>query len=355
MRKADIWSKDIVVQDCGGLLAENSDWEGDAGLLYMVNHVFDTNKALLNRTRPELRVDDIAFLVTAGTGRRAIAYARDGARAIIVEVGLIRALWTRAASIAHLPGVLANAFPIAEDIDQSWMAESCDSVPGMSDWDCSGDRAEYCVDLFLHMLEYVVVHEIAHHVRGHLKLVNAETGLHLIDETEARTSKTPEVSAAEGFLVQDLEFDADAYGLELSLAAMDEKHPFAMQWDQASATEWQFQLIFAQLMVAQVIDDARKADGAYSADGHPAPLHRAINYGNLVSRSLQDLVGGPLQAYVDMHAVAWSEAGYVAKGLSYPKGRWHDDHGKEMATGDYQLLEERYFASSRRIDGLSRG
>ncbi|WP_185962199.1 hypothetical protein, partial [Palleronia caenipelagi] len=92
------------------------------------------------------------------TGRRAIAYARDGARAIIVEDGLIRALWTRAASIAHLPGILANPFPIAKDIDQSWMAESCDSVPGMSDWDCSGDRVEYCVDLFLDMLEYVVVH-----------------------------------------------------------------------------------------------------------------------------------------------------------------------------------------------------
>lgn len=80
-------------------------------------------------------------------------------------------------------------------------------------------------------------------------------------------------------------------------------------------------------------------------------IHRAINYANLVSKSLHHLVGGPWDAYVDMHSVAWSEAGYVAKALRYPKGRWHDDHGKKMETGDYHILEQRYYASSRRLDG----
>ncbi|MEP4627150.1 MAG: hypothetical protein ABJR46_16535 [Tateyamaria sp.] len=350
MGNIEAWSKNIVVQDCGGLLTDNSDWAGDAGLLHMVEHVFDTNVDLLRRIRPELGTDDIDLLVTAGIGRRAIAYDHDGARAVILEVGLIRALWTRAASIAHLPPVLSNAFPINNDVDQAWMASTCDVVPGMSDWDCSEDRAEYCFDLFLHMLEYVVVHEIAHHVRGHLALVNTSTGLHLIDELEARNELPSSVTSKDDFLIQDLEFDADAQGLELSMAAMDEKHPFETDWDSKSAREWQFQLIFSQLMVAQVIDVAAKRDADYTPDGHPAPIHRAINYANLVSKSLHHLVGGPWDAYVNMHSVAWSEAGYVAKALAYPKGRWHDDHGKKMKTGDYHILEQRYFASSRRLD-----
>lgn len=355
METAVNWAIDIVVQDCGGLLENNSDWEGDMGLLHMINHVFDTNIELLCKGRPDLKTDEIDLLITAGTKQRAIAYEAGNARAIVLEIGLIRALWTRAACIAHIPTVLSNAFPIQDDVNQEWMAPECGTVPGMNEWDCTEERADYCVELFLHMLEYVVVHEIAHHVRDHIALVNNAHGLFLIDDLDARATATPEPSHVDGFLVQDLEFDADAHGLDLSIAAMDAKHPLKTEWDTEAAAEWQFQLVFAQLMVAQVFDDANKHEAEYTVDGHPAPLHRAINYSNLVSRSMHHLIGGPWDVYRDMHDTAWSEAGYVAKALNLPKGRWHNDHGKKMETGDFHALETRFFASSRRLDLMNDG
>lgn len=241
-----------------------------------------------------------------------------------------RALWTRAASVAHLPSVLSNAFPIEGDVEQSWMRPECDTVPGMSDWDCSNERSEYCFDLFLHMLEYVVVHEIAHHVRGHLALVNAQAGLFLIDEQKARATLPLDPADADEYLIQDLEFDADAQGLELSKAAMDGKHPFANEWESRDAAEWQFQLIFAQLMVAQVVDDPRKHDTEYTLDvfgvhfpSGASPYRCRIRAMNNLNSLVAALPEGSLSVAADDFNVNCNEAPTDSFGRLLRIGNWY--------------------------------
>lgn len=345
------WKNDPVIRSCGGLHTLSEDYEDDIGLIELLDQVFETNIDLLTELRPELKLDTIDLIVTAGTTCRALAYRCDRGRAIVIEVSLLRAFWTRIATIAHIPTVLSKVFPLDGVPSTAWLAADCPTVPCADDWQMRSERVDYFVDVMMLMLEYVVLHELAHHTRGHLDLMSGTPAIALIDENVARC-RLPTQPAA-GFALRDIEFDADAHSLDLTLCAMDAKFPFAKAWASDEAARWQFQMTFAQILVAQLFDGDGRATCDNSPDGHPASIYRSMNFANLAARTLHGLVGGKWETYRDGHDAAWYESSLVARHLDYPSRRWHNEEGIMLPIAEFAELERQYFESSERLDRLS--
>ncbi len=348
---AEKWQADPVVRSCGGLHVPSADYEGDESLIGILQHVFETNIDLLTKARPELELNKIDLLVTSGLDHRALAYRCRLGQAIIVEIGLLRAFWTRIATVAHIPAVLSDAFPLERAPSVAWLSNDA-LVPGPDDWDMPQARIDYCFDILMFMIEYVILHELAHHMRGHLDLLSGASPVSFIDEAKARRRLPKPVVTASGFLMQDIEFDADAHGLDQSLVAMNEKFPFSARWSVEDASEWLFQMVFSQILAAQLFDRDGRALCDYASDGHPAPVHRSINYSNLAARTLHAVIGGDWETYRDSHDAAWYESSLVAGYLDYPAGRWHGERDPDLMIGNFPELERRYFGSSDRLDRL---
>lgn len=351
VKHPEFWSSDPLVKSLGGLHYNHPNFEDDRSLIDKLEHVFNLNVDLIDQAHPDLEMTGVDLIVTSGLEHRAVAYAPKGRRAILVEIGLLRAFWTRVATLAHTPQVLSVAFPLKLDSKPLWMSQDVESVPGTDDWPITQERLDYCFDIFFYMLEYLVLHELAHHMRGHFDLEINKSRITKIDESSIgqRSGKTE--LGDNTFLLQDLEFDADAHGLDLSISSMAVKFPIDT-WEVENIVEWQFKLILAQLIVSQILDAEDKETSDYPPDRHPAPVYRAINYSNLLSRTLHRMMGGDWAPFRDMHDTAWSEAAMFARELGLAKGRWHNDEGVPFNTGDFLELEQRFFTASERLDRM---
>lgn len=315
--------------------------------------VISTNVELLHHVRPELGLSQIKFGITNDETKDAFAFQHDEQKTISIDIGLLRLFWERAAIAVNLPSVFSEYMPTDNQEIPAWLDADCGTVPAMNSWQVSEDRKDYCIEIFQHMLEYLVLHEFAHHMRGHLELIQSNQSYAAFGEVSVRRPTVALPALKSDFNVQDLELDADAHALDLTITALKSKFPEGEHvWSYDAISETLFLLMFSQILVAQAFDDMNAVTVEQSLHKHPAPIYRSVNFTNLALHTFYDLVGGDWDAYKMLHDAAWSEAGHVAEFLGFPSGRWFGGESWVIVTEDYRKVEQRYFKATEKVDAF---
>lgn len=341
------WKKDPIVRSMGGFPDPQTLSPFEETLIRWSKHVFEVNTDLLDARDPDLDIGSIELVVSAGAKPNAAARLSGGRRAVIVSLGLLRTLWQFLTAAAHHPDVLSRAHPL-HDTEIQWRDVLRGQVLPFEDWSMTEDRADYFVDILMQMFDYVICHELAHLLRGHIDLLFPGQNFGFVDEAAIYLDASP-VHASE--VLQDIEFDADANGLNQMLLSMDEKYPFDVDWTAADGLEYAFQLAFAHILVMRALD-VRELPTDRPKTEHPSPLFRAMNFTNLVFRSIQDLVPCDFEDTVRIHDTAWFEASEISKDIGFGYGRWFGEGHSEEEHKKFLESEARYFEATRRIDRM---
>jgi len=340
---------DPIVRHLGGTIDASSFAPIDNWLVNQVHHVWKTNLKWLDPFVGGLKLNQIQVIITQGNVVNAVAYRKHNLRAIVIPIGLLKELWRIVYECAHTPSVLSVAFTIAKNTKTN-----CKIFEGEhpADWTLDSHRREYFLHIFCYMIEYVLLHELAHHTRGHLD-DHERSGMAVASIDEKKARQKP-LSTLNGSGHRDIEFDADAFGLNLSLNALNNQLPIEKSWSVEIALEQLFLLVFSQLLVAQQLDDPENKDQSRSAAEHPSALYRSINYSNLVTKTLFRLVGGAWQEYMDQHDAAWTEASFIAQHLNTQQRHWYDKDIEQDYSADFLIQEEHFFTTSKLISQAHR-
>ena len=350
MRKynSDWWASKPIVKRFGGLLSEQTAGESQWLQRERLHYVFDQITELLDDILIGCEASELTLLVTRSADSNALACKDAGARAIIVHIGLLEQLWSLIVRIAHAPTVRAIAYPFTLPDRSEGEGPSLDFV----NWSLPNERTEFFLYVHLLMLEYIVLHEIAHHERGHLTLGVHNSKISLHDERLERTKACAMVRSDEAFSSRDLEFDADVYAIDLALLSLDAQFPFESdQWDQGEASGHLYQSLFAHLLVAQQLDEQSPPETFPSPTHlHPAPVYRALNYTNLLTHGFHQIAGGSFDAYREAHDQAWTEASYVAELEGGSEGIWHGENIAEGLLERFHVDEKLCHEAVSRLD-----
>ena len=340
------WRSDPIIRRLGGLIEAELLNSMDRWLVEQLHHVYESNVNWLDSIIGGIEIAQIDLIITQGSMVNALAYRKEKQRAILIPMGLLRSLWKPIVEAAHSQSVLSEAFPFPSGEPSS----NSFSVPSEhpADWKIPADRCTFMMTTYCFMLEYILLHEMAHHTRGHLdEMSNQGLAVALIDEHRER--QLP-ITAPNTGSHRDIEFDADAHGLNLSLNALNNRFPIESSWDTNDALEQLFLLIFSQLLVAQQLDDPEKSNQSRESDEHPSALYRCINFSNLATKTLYRLVGGDWQQYCDQHDAAWSEASFLAEHLGVQQRHWFGHDIEASYLSEYLIQEEDYFLVSEALD-----
>lgn len=275
------WKRDTIVKSMGGYPDAETLSPVEETLIRWIEHVFEVNISLLDARDPDLDIGRIELVVSAGAIPNAAARLSGGRRAVIVSLGLLRTLWQFLTAAAHHPDVLSRAHPL-HDTEIQWRDLLQNGLLPFEDWSMTEDRAEYFVDILMQMFDYVISHELAHLLRGHIDLLFPGQNFGFVDEAAIYLDVSPGHASE---VLQDIEFDADANGLNQMLLSMDEKQPFADDWTADDGLEYAFQLAFAHILVMRALD-VRDLPTDRPTTEHPSPLFRAMNFTNLAFRSI---------------------------------------------------------------------
>lgn len=326
---------------------------GDGALAETLFDVISTNVELLDYVRPEMELGQIKFVLSEDENKDAFAFQWGEEKTVSIDIGLLRLFWERAAIAVNLPTVFADYLPTDNQEPPVWLGPESDTVPAMDTWQVCEDRKDYCIEIYQHMLEYLVLHELAHHMRGHLELIGPEQSYASLGEISARRVSAAQSASRSAFNIQDLELDADAHALDLTVTALRAKFPESEhEWNYDAISETLFLLMFSQILVAQAFDEESAEVEGHPLHKHPAPVYRSVNFANLALHTFYGLVGGDWADYKTLHDAAWTEAGYVAEFLGFPQGRWHGGESWVIVTKDYQEVEKRYFRATERVDAF---
>lgn len=109
-----------------------------------------------------------------------------------IAICLFSGLGMRLLELAGMAGGPCNVFPDAEFIDKP--VDGGDALPPamvrfLTQFGIVSDRAELVHNLFLQMLEFVVLHELAHVYRGHLEEMERSGQLAFVDEAIAASDE----------------------------------------------------------------------------------------------------------------------------------------------------------------------
>ena len=100
------------------------------------------------------------------------------------------------------------------------------------------------------MIEYLILHEVAHHMRCHFDLLDS-VGFDIATLNESIMRKLPieEGGAVSRITYPQLEFDADMYALELPLTGLHGEFPrSSYEWTFAGVSQTAFFAILAPLL-----------------------------------------------------------------------------------------------------------
>ena len=348
------WKVDPIVRTMGGYLDVKGLTPVETTLVHWTIHVFEINIGLLDARDPDLDIKGIDLVISASDAPNAAARQSGDRRAVIISLGLLRILWRFLTAAAHHPDVLSRAHPL-KDPDKSWKEVLDGPLIAFDDWSMEEERAEYFVDILMQMFDYVISHELAHLLRRHIDLLFPGATPGFVDEAATYLDKVP--GRSPDILpetLQDIEFDADANGLNQMLLSMDEKHPFRTGWTAEDGLEYGFQLAFAHILVMRALD-TREGPVDRPGTEHPSPLFRAMNFTNLVFRSLHDLVPCDFEESVRVHDTAWFEASEISKDIGFGDGRWFGEGPSDADHEKFLVSEARYFEATRRIDRILDG
>ncbi len=266
------------------------------------------------------RVDGLSLVFVDHPGANALALEAGARRVVVLQSGLIRRLWAVARLAVGGSRFLEDTFatPPPEAAAGRFLDEATwkalYAAPG-GDW--PKDRAGFLYELFMYGLDFVVHHELAHHVRGHLDLLTADDGVRGVDEGLALSdAELPEPDR----LVQLIELDADINGLDLILHGDVARG--LRGWSPDQLTEHAFRLMLAAILVFMVLDVDHRPVSATAPGRHPAPILRAMwMTQTIVTTFAAQKLLNEAEARIEQED-AWAQAAEIAQAMGLPEGRW---------------------------------
>lgn len=249
-----------------------------------------------------------------------------------IAIGLFSGLGMRLLEFAGMAVGPCNVFPNAEFIDEP--VDGGNTLPAAmvrfwAQFGIAGARAELVHNLFLQMLEFVVLHELAHVDRGHLDEMEKSGRLAFVDEAIAASSEHLRTIAA-----RHREFEADIWTVQL---AVDDF------FNRNDAENFDIEQILAQyritalawLLTLMALDQKSLSLEAHATRSHPAPVHRAM----LLDDALLEVLTGAFEIQErdgrDMLDRVWVELAKVAELAGMAKGRWWGDTNRQMGLSSF--------------------
>lgn len=320
------WRNNRFVADLGGIVDPTSRDPDQARHAAFVADVYARMSEILDACGAVEGLNELPLFLVAAHSPNAALLGPSSEACILVNQGLLREIERTALAAVSCHDFMSSRMP--------WTAAA-----GLSD-----ERREFATHLVAHMLDFVVSHEIAHDVRGHLAIVEAERGMAALDEITSLSG-----ADAGDDLLRFLEFDADVHALDIQMHAADALGAFAD--DAPGGVEGDFFIhLLAMLLVFQILDAEHRPVEAADAASHPAPIHRALFLSDVMVRSFADASGLTEESLVELHDEVWFEASIVARGLRLPEGRWHGAHMDDAHRERLEALRPRIVAFSKSLD-----
>ena len=266
------------------------------------------------------RIQTLSLVFIDADGANALAVEDGPRRAIALQTGLVRRLWSLVRLAVGRSALLSESFsspPPERDMVLRPGVEGLASLYGDPRADWRVDRADILVELFMYALDFIVNHELAHHARGHLDLLHQAGGQRLVDEALALDAGGASTQAR---LMQLIEFDADINAIDLILHS--DLQEGLRSWIPDRLRGHAFKLMLASILVFIALDLEHRPVGEPWTGSHPAPILRAMWATHAVATTFAE--NGLLTAADarEEQEDAWGQAADVAEALGLPPGRW---------------------------------
>ncbi|NMN06795.1 MULTISPECIES: hypothetical protein [unclassified Novosphingobium] len=317
------WSRDRAIVANGGLADPAQAGRFEERAWEIVAELYTETRDRHRQSDFADRFDRLSLLYINNTAANAIAIERNGHRAVGVYIGLLRRLWAAFQLGLSRADFLEDAFDsppiVLGDGDPASMLEP-EFLSRLPSADWPEDRRSALWDLFRRAIMFFLCHELGHHARGHIDLVQDRLGLDSIDELRAAEADGPDRR-----LLRMLEFDADTDAIDMILIAeTQEAKREGWSLDKTEAQGFQWLVAIATLFLALDIEHRPVLDQYQGS--HPAPVHRAIHAISTFARSYAAEFGWDDEHKQFYEEEAWGAASVIAEALGFPEGRWHGEH-----------------------------
>lgn len=249
-----------------------------------------------------------------------------------IAIGLFSGLGMRLVELAGMAVGPCNVFPDAEFIDKP--VDGGDALPPAmvrfwAHFGVASDRAELAENLFLQMLEFIVLHELAHVDRGHLEEMERSGQLAFVDEAIAASDKHLRTIAQ-----RHREFEADIWTVQLAVDDFFNRNDGESFDAEQILAQYRITAL-AWLLTLMALDQKSLSLEAHATRSHPAPVHRAM----LLDEALLEVLTGafeiPEHDGRDMLDRVWIELAKVAEHAGMGKGRWWGDTNRQMGLSSF--------------------
>lgn len=290
----------------------------DAELAERVEGLFDAALEVSRPTPWADRFEGLRLVFVAGQRINARAYEDERGPAIAIAWSGIRGLWTLTQLAVGATTLLEGTFttpPPEPAPDAAHLDLAAAPSDRRSTW--PEDRVAYHEELFMYAADFLLHHELAHHARGHIDLLDASFGIGEVLESQALA---PAANRPQRRMLQLIELDADIQALDLLLQA-----DLARGFERLPPDHLQkhaYKLMLSTILVFQLLDfDHRPVVDDYLGP-YPAPIHRAMMITQVVVKTFVEVFGLDADEMMTESEDAWAQTADVARALAFPSGRW---------------------------------
>ena len=339
------WCEHAIVKQSGGLIDPGYLDAHDRMLCNMAAHFFFEAKTTFSDDYFADRIEHLSLVFIDNDTANARAIEDAEKCCIAVNLGLMRTIW----ALFHM-GLSSDVF-LADYLSCNVGGRLTDRDLSKAQWQqeipvtWSEERQTLMHDLFARSLDFLILHEIGHHTRGHIDLLNQQMGFAFIDEASNASLGHGSLDA----LKRNIEFDADLDAIDMQLMTMDRDRAFST-WSSGQASDQYFLLSLAILATLQMFDLLHTAIEAQYGQSHPAPVHRAMRLVSALSRSFAELFQWTEEQRTREHDGVWYHGAQLAELLGMPEGRWRGSHSNDMGHDFFIEEEAKFLEFARNLD-----
>lgn len=258
-----------------------------------------------------------------------------------IAIGLFSGLGLRLLELAATAVGRCHVYDDAEFLDISPCEDDPHQPETTAYWRKQGvpaKRFQFASNLFLQMLEFIVLHELAHVDRGHLQDMERAGHLAFIDEAVA--AGADRMRSREG---RHKEFEADVWTVQLSRDDFLTRHGDDEHKVDSVLAQYRVAAL-AWLLTLMALDQKGLSLGEHALRTHPAPVHRAMLLDGALLEGLTAAFGIPEGDVRDMLDNVWVELAKVAEVAGMAKGRWWGETNRRMGLSSFSRAQREFMA-----------
>ncbi|WP_105431428.1 hypothetical protein [Neorhizobium sp. T6_25] len=250
-----------------------------------------------------------------------------------IAIGLFSGLGVRLLELAGMAVGPCNVFPDAEFIDKPVNGGDTLPLAMVRFWaqlGIVGNRAELGHNIFLQMLEFIVLHELAHVDRGHLEEMERSGQLAFVDEAIAASDKHMRTIAR-----RHRKFEADIWTVQLAVDDFFNRNDGESFDVEQILAQYRITAL-AWLLTLMALDQKSLSLEAHATRSHPAPVHRGMLLDEALLEVLTRAFETPEHDGRDMLDRVGIELAKVAGHAGIGKGRWWGDTNRKMGLSSFE-------------------